>query len=304
VTDDVPAALARGVRFLAAQQEPDGCWRDFALPVGTSDAWVTAYASFVLAQLAEVAGDEAAKRLARAGAQWLIAARAYPAGWGYNATTGPDADSSAWALRALAASGLHPGDDDVAFVLAHWTRAGGVATYWDGPAHWADPHPDVTPVALLALPDGAAREVRAPARRFLAAARLPSGAWPAYWWTTTHFSTMVNVELLAEAGELLGDERPVVDAAPEQEIGSAFDLACVVRTASRTLGPKPAARLARELVALQGPGGAWPPSTALRVTDPEWSPEATGPPPGRTYADVAGVWTTATALHALTGCLG
>ncbi|MFZ2489731.1 MAG: hypothetical protein WAZ19_16615, partial [Anaerolineae bacterium] len=41
-------SLARGVAYLLATQEPDGHWWDFWLPVGASDAWVTAYTALAL----------------------------------------------------------------------------------------------------------------------------------------------------------------------------------------------------------------------------------------------------------------
>jgi hypothetical protein len=287
------------VRFLAASQMPDGRWIDYRLPVGSSDGWVTAYVSLAMAQAAKATSVRTAADAALRGATWLAHSRSYALGWGFNSQTGPDADSTAWALRALAVTGMAIDPADVDFLLGHWTPPGGVATYRSGPAHWGDPHPDVTPVALLALPAGPAQIVMDRTLRFVGASREPGGAWPAYWWSTTHYSTLLNVELLASFGRLVGDEGPVVTAVPTQRVTSAVDLACVLHAATLVWDPEAIQGLAATLIRLQKPSGAWPPSRVLRVTDPEWSVASRVSPRGVLYADLGGVYTTATAVRAL-----
>ncbi len=294
-------SLTAGMRFLAACQQRDGHWSDYELPVGSSDAWVTAYVAVAMAQAATATSARDASESAARGAAWLAQSRPYPRGWGFNARTGPDADSTAWALRALAATGLPIDETDVDFLLAHWTEAGGVATYAAGPAHWADPHPDVTPVAMLALPEGRRQSVLERTLRYVAGAREPCAGWSGYWWTTAHYPTLLNIELLAALGALGGNEGPVVEDRPGQRITSVFDLACVVHAAA-LLSPGAGRALAPELIASQAPSGGWPPSRTLRVTQPDCSITSSSCR-GTVYADVHGIYTTATAVRALAACL-
>jgi hypothetical protein len=299
MTGKIEESLATGVRFLTSVQEADGRWIDYRLPVGSSDAWMTGYTSVALVAASAAVPAEPALEAARRGASWLARSRSYDAGWGFNRWTGPDADSTAWALLALDGSGFDIDAQDVGFLLAHWTAAGGVATYRHGPAHWADPHPDVTPVALLALPANVAREVAEVTLDYLAGVRLDDGSWPSYWWTTGHYSTLRNLEVRAAFGRLGRDELPVVSELPSNRVCTPFDLACIVETAALVGAVSLAGPLADELAALQHESGDWSPSIALRVTDAD-----ADRPRGRVYPDIRGIHTTATAVRALSRCLG
>src|SRR3954469_23585562 len=46
------SAAVSAVSWLRRRQHPAGTWSDFAVAIGTSDAWVTAYAGFALAEAA------------------------------------------------------------------------------------------------------------------------------------------------------------------------------------------------------------------------------------------------------------
>src|SRR5829696_5678304 len=94
----VENAVAAGVRFLSARQHDDGHWRDFDLPPGSSDAWLTGWVGYALSRSAELLStptrglDAATKALAmtrRTG------------GWGFNGRAACDADSTAWVIRFL-----------------------------------------------------------------------------------------------------------------------------------------------------------------------------------------------------------
>jgi hypothetical protein len=304
MSGSIPAALDRALARLVIAQHDDGHWEDYELPVGRSDAWVTAYLATALAELRRAGGSSDAAVAAGRGATWLTSRRHHPRGWGYNAEAGPDADSTAWALRALRATGTTIRSADIKLLHAHRRQAGGVATYSDGPGHWSDPHPDVTPVAALALWGAGCHSSIAADLAYLWRMRRPDGSWPAYWWSTSHYSTLLNVELRAVLGYLEGDERPVVlldDQASRVE--TAFDLACVLGTVALGRGDSTVrGQLAAELVALQRPDGSWDPSPRLRVTDPAcaqpWHAAS-----GNVYSDVDALYTTATAVRALVLCL-
>src|SRR5579883_1997308 len=89
---------ARG--YLLQRRQADGFWSDFDLARGTSDEWVTAYVGIALAGASS--GD---RELTTSIADVLDRRRAHAEGWGYSATTPPDADSSAWVSRLGLAAG-------------------------------------------------------------------------------------------------------------------------------------------------------------------------------------------------------
>lgn len=304
MSDSASAALERAVARLVAAQHLDGHWEDYELPVGRSDGWVTSYLATALAAVCHATGSSDAAAAAGRGVDWLISRRSYPRGWGYNAQAGPDADSTAWAMRALKATGAMISSADIEFLHEHNWSSGGIATYLRGPGHWSDPHPDVTPVAALALWNAGCQSSNKATLAYLARMRRPDNSWPAYWWSTSHYSTLLNVELRAALGHLGGDERPVV-LLDDQAFGveTAFDLACVLGTAALVAGDsKVTAQLAAELIMLQRPDGSWSPSSRLRVTDPACA-EPWHTPRGNIYADVEALYTTATAVRALVLCL-
>lgn len=298
-------SLGSALDFLARSQEVSGCWRDFHLPTGQSDEWVTGYVTSACALGAGHAPDDARERAHRAaqrGGGWLHAHRHYRVGWGYNGRTGQDADSTGWALQALDATGVPVDLRERDFLAAHWDRSGGVRTYLDGPDGWGGVHCEVTPVAVLGLGPTHPDRVRA-GLAYSAAARLPDGSWPSYWWHTTHYSTMLHVELRAVTRTLTGDERPVVTEEPAHAVRTSFDLACIVATAAMSgLAAEVTEALARELVAQQLADGSWPSSPGLRVTDPR-SGAAGAPLTGTVHADGGRTYTTATAVRALAWCL-
>ncbi|WP_345525225.1 hypothetical protein [Nocardioides endophyticus] len=245
---------------------------------------------------------DAACLAVRRGAAWLRLQRHYQVGWGYNERSGADADSTAWAIRAIRAAGsvVDPADRD--FLISHWDSSGGVRTFLDGPGGWSRAHSEVTAAAVLAVGPSGADQVR-DSLRYSRRIRLADGSWPAYWWRTTHLATLLHVQMLVMLGCRTGDERPVVSERQEQQVTGAFDLACVAATAALSTMPTTTiALLAQELVNQQSGDGSWDSSPSLRLTDPG-SGAPSSPLQGRLYADQARIYTTATAVSALARCL-
>ncbi|WP_437276014.1 prenyltransferase/squalene oxidase repeat-containing protein [Sorangium sp. So ce375] len=296
-------ALQAGVDFLIRAQRGDGHWEDYRLPVGTSDAWVTAYAGLAMSHAARSARAPGAAEAAERGARWLAKARHYQAGWGYNAHTGPDADSTAYAVMLLTATGRDPHPGDIEWLLARWKQEGGFATF-DRADAWGDAHPDVTATAFSALRQPERERLRSDLLSYARRCRLPDGTWPAYWWRTAHYSTYWNLRMLSSLGCPADALPPVVSAKETLSIHTAFDLAFVVAISAINLGASDLTlALASELCELQRPDGSWPGGLNLRVTDPQ----CTAPweqPRGRLYADPAGIITTASSLCALSEALG
>ena len=92
------AAVRQGTQYLLAHQDRTGLWHDYSLPPGPSDAWSTAWVGWCLA-----GSDAPMAAGARRNAATALLALRQPEGWGYSAATGPDADSTAWVVRFLAA---------------------------------------------------------------------------------------------------------------------------------------------------------------------------------------------------------
>ena len=238
----------------------------------------------------------AARAAAERAADWLFRDRPYAAGWGYNASTGPDSDSTAMVLTLLHRLDRPCAEADTGFLAARWPEgASGISTY-DGSDAWAQAHWDVTPYAYAALP-AAARAARADGfRRGLADNLQPDGTWRAYWWRSPLYGTLLTREVLDALGE------PPPEALPRRlSLGAetTLDLACAVGIAH--LHGTEAADLAGALAALlrrQLPDGGFPGGADLRVTDQA----CTAPwdaPDGQYFTDIAGSFTTATALRVL-----
>jgi len=280
------------VAYLLAARAADGRWEDYRLPVGVSDAWVTAYVALALAP----EGD-AGLRAARGAAAWLLANRRGSCAWGYNAVAGPDADSTAHALLLLRAVGRRVPGADTAWLLARRRPCGGFATF-AGPGAWGGAHPDVTPLAFRALPAGTRRRLAPRVLRYARRARHADGSWPAYWWRTRHYATYHNLLLLRALG-CAETHLPVVRGDETRGVHTAMDLALVLATAVVGMAPRALVDgLARELAALQRPDGGWAGGPNLRVTDPACE-RPWDEPVGRLYTDLRGLITTATALAAL-----
>src|SRR4051794_37877312 len=97
------AAIAKAGNFLLGAQDANGGWRDFLLPAGFSDSWVTAYVAEALAG----SGTRDARFLqaARRGWTFLHTTEIAGGGWSYNPKVPGDADSTLWGLRLATALG-------------------------------------------------------------------------------------------------------------------------------------------------------------------------------------------------------
>lgn len=296
------AALRAAASYLLSQQADDGSWQDYPrLPVGPSDAWVTAYVALCLGEAAELLDDAVAPALARAAA-WLERTRPHAVGWGYNAMTEPDADTTAHVLQLLRRHGHAVDPRDEAWLLDKWRAPGGFATF-DGPGAWGEVHPCVTPVVYAALPLRERQRLRGPMRAYLLRHRLPNGAWPAYWWRTCHYSTYLNLRLarsldveLDRGGPVAG---PVVEPHPHFAVRSSFDLAFVIGCAALAR-PRAAGlgALVQRLLERQESRGCFTGGDDLRVTHHEchapWDA-----PAGQLYVDERCCITTASVVRVL-----
>lgn len=295
-------SICSAAQYLISMQAPDGHWQEYTLPVGASDAWITAYVGFSLAEVSHlplpIDNPPEALSSARKASAWLHMNRPYAAGWGFNCHTGPDSDSTAWAIRLFRAIGDVTPAKDLDFLRKMQSEDGGFSTYI-GLGHWGSAHPDVTPVVFLALQPCLPNGLKAKVLTYIWSARVRDGTWPSYWWRTNHYSTFQNVELFYKLGIPDQSVLPVISDEDTHRIYSSFDLACALGVAAlRQPRSRLEEALSRELFRLQDKNGQWQGAQNLRVTTQECSRPWIHPS-GKYYADTTGLITTATALRAL-----
>lgn len=282
-------AIARAERFLLAAQDANGGWRDFLLPAGLSDGWVTAYAGEALLG----GGGDRHRAAARRAWAFLHDQEAPTGGWSYNANVPGDADSTLWGLRLAGALG--EADSPLArrgfaFLDRHVRPDGGLATYADAAPirayvglpgfvpfdGWTQSHVCVS--AAGAHLDRYAGGLAA----YLLARQRADGSWPGYFWFDSEYATGEAVRALARRGAAA---QPAVDRGTTWLIGRvaalvasqgprspAFALACAAHALAERAEVSQARIAARRagaaLAAWQRPNGSWGPSARLRVPPP------------------------------------
>ena len=299
-------ALDAGAHHLLTCQDADGRIADYQLPPGAADGWTTALSAVALAEVAAstVSPPSAAADGLQRAADHLEALRR-PGGWGYCRAVATDADSTAFALRALSLAGRAPAQPQaLALLEGYLTPYHHARTFADTGrmGAWAARHDDVTPSVGLAM-----LQLAAPPARLAGlvaasrAAQQTDGTWAAYWWYRPWYATWLNLCWLNRCGGAPPSLRAQGRASLAGLRGalSALDLACVLGILDETdpaeAGADPAAdAVARRLLGLQQEGGGFPASAALMLPSQRPGVPLDGP-----YADHRGTVTTAVALLVL-----
>lgn len=288
---DLGRAAARARRFLTERQDDDGHWRDYRLEPGRSEAWTTACVGYALCRAGD-GGSRTTRRAAHA-----LRASLRPGGWGYNARTACDADSTAWAIRFLAELDALDGLRPASLIAAYVAPSGAVTTFASAErfGSWAAEHAEVTPVAGLALLAVGERELAAKLRAAAVASWAPGRGWAPFWWRGDAYVAAQNLSFLTASGGVPDDvaagERERILAAPDAR--SAFEAAQRLTAAVHLDAHFDAVRFRDRLIALQSADGGWPASPALLV------PSQGDPSQAQVYSDDRRLLGTALALGAL-----
>ena len=293
-SNDIALHMSKGIDYLLAMQDTAGSWRDYQLPVGESDQWVTAFTALGVLRAGRVLNNKSALKAAEMAANFLLKSRCYEAGWGYNSNTGVDADSTAYAIQLFRALGRAVPKTDEACLMENFCDKGGVSTYLTD-SGWGIAHPDVTAAVGLALNDTQLLQKKQVLRKYCEESFISGIGWPTYWWKNHLYATWHMLELY----QRLELTAPTSVTSIGVSIESAFDLAWAVGILNAMKCPesimdKPLSLLCQ----LQLPSGKWLGANNLRVTDPTClTPWVT--PMGEYYIDNHGTITTAAALTVL-----
>lgn len=286
------AAVTTAVTRLTEMAHPSGGWSDFWLSPGPSTSWVTAYTVVALAQAADddrlpAVVRRRAAETAGDGADSLVRTLRNDA-WGWNPTVRADADSTAWAVRALGLTG-RPVAEGTWDVLLRHRADDGYRTYVDetSTGRWAAAMPDVTAAVLLAQFEGGRIDQWMLGEAWDRYFGGP-GPWTSHWWPDAAHPTAIVLAAWHAAG------RPARSAVSEALLptgvswGSPADQVWV----AALLGTSHEGPLLH-LLDLQCEDGRWPAAATLAV------PGARPDQPAQATVDARSVFTTATSVHAL-----
>jgi hypothetical protein len=295
-------ALERAVQHVVAAQRADGAWCDFELDGTPSDAWVTAYVGLGLAAAAPHLARPLDEPLARARA-FLFRSFADRAGWGFNGRAPVDADSTAFGITFTAAGGGAP-PAAYATLRRHAHADGGFSCYerFSDVSTWAVSHVDVSAMVLRALLTESQHDANLIARAvaFLAGAQAADGSWPSYWYASPVYSVAATLDALRRCGPaalacVRVDDAvrfAVAAAVPNDPFVGSLALAVVAAFGA----PDDVAAPLAALVGAQRIDGRFTAGAPFMRPDP-WNYAPADP--DAAILDGAGLFTTATALRAL-----
>jgi len=296
-------AARHAVGFLLAARSQDDLWRDFRLVNGMSDEWVSGFVGFALAGGASNQRRAIVEKTAAA----LLRRQRANGGWGYNAVSPADADSTAWVLKMLKRVSDHGSaiPHGTSFLRSHLLPAGGFATYAPEtrisfenvlPAiddtGWRSDHACVAANAASLIPDDLLGHMRSE--------QTPEGNWSSYWWRTDSFATALAVQALGGPEGML-HRRRAIDWARNRLVddrNSAFDRAWLIRIlhAGGPTERDQARRLCVVLAEEQGIDGSWTAGAEMLFPSPCAHVRSEG---DNVILDHRAIFTTASVLMAI-----
>jgi len=287
-------AISAGIRFVLAMRQGRH-WADFNLPVGGSDAWVTAY---VLVRLAEIPADclsYTTRQQVEDSLDWLMEARTAGGAWGYSSQVEDDADSTAWAILALRRYG-RPVPAPAFELMERCRKTDGGYAYYPEESFLSKPWkmgtPDVTAVAVNALRMLDTRAEGFLSEKWLQSDRPRSRPAPASRLSSRFYacSAVLDWDAGLAPWSVLNK---LCELMSYYNTENAFEQALLLRCLTQ-LRVKKAWSAAANLRRMQQFDGGWPASALLRPVSTK-ATEGTGP----LYLDHQRIFTTVTAVSAL-----
>jgi hypothetical protein len=299
---DVDQALADGLVFILAHQSEQGSWIDWNLPPGAASLWTTAYIGYRF-RLLNGRFRQMVKGAVALAAEWLLASEFAGGGWGYNDQLPPDADSTALAIAFLSTEQARVPDRAYKQLKLFQRVDGGFATYSEDFGSWGVSHPDVTPMAVMALlshyPRGD-QSVESGIRYALSQATA-DGLWRSFWWTSALYSTEVNISLAKQAG-IQRDWTRTGSSLNSLSPANAFEFSLFI-SALLDIGHDPECEsiygATQRLLREQTRDGSWISEPILRVTRQDCFEPWNESVPGPTFSDPNRLFTSATVIGAL-----
>lgn len=301
MADAISGAVEKAIAYLTKTQHSSGYWTDFWLKAGTSDAWVTAYTALMLSEVAAQLPSSSrlaaqfANDCANRAADWLLDGAGPRLSWGYNATTAPDADTTAWAISLLAQLNRPIPSQALDFLQAHRSAEGLFRTYRFHPTEhqWAQPCVDVSlsvAYALLAANAWSLPQTVDYWERSLVPQQKATGEFSGYWWAQSQFPTWLAWRLWKALGE------PDMPYSWPCELGDRLAANAAFSQACHYLMAQPPQVELAHLCDQQQTDGSWASAPILRVPPSHQGLMQIRPVVNR---DARRIFTTATILAAI-----
>ena len=302
LNQDLQRAISHGLDFILGRQAAEGCWIDWALPPGPSLEWTTGYVGFRLSAMRGPFADQLQMPVQNA-AEWLSSRQFADGGWGYNRHVQSDADSTSLAVLLLSAAKQAVPPSAYAHLLQFQRKNGGFSTFLPdfGTGSWASSHPEITPIALLALstsdtkPDD--RVVRA-GLDCMWHDRRANGFWPSFWWSSPLVATEINFVLLSSVECSAEVPATLQTSALRDNLEASLQLSVLLHGRPAT-SMELIRRLTLQLVYAQQNDGSWLSAPSLRITQRDCDEPWDLADPGALFADPQRLHTTATVINAL-----
>ena len=306
--------LMAGVAYILSRQDDDGSWVDWQLPPGESRLWTTAFVGYKLRSLPEYLNPTIARSIHTA-ARWLSHNRFDDGGWGYNPAVGSDADSTAYAILLLSQSAEAIPKASYTHLRGFQRSDGGFSTYFpdDNPNSWTVSHPDVTPVALLALLTRYSREQAFMQRglNYALRQRTKAGLWNSFWWESFLYSTEANLSFLNAIGcvvDTADTKASLARMRSDKPFEIALQLSALLSLSSGITAPGTEIgglidQYVHQLVTKQHADGSWRTEPILRLTNRECYEPWRCQESGMLFADPNRLFTSSTVLAALSRAL-
>lgn len=254
-----------------ARQSDEGSWLEWQLPPGQSDAWTTSFVGYKL-RLVPAHLRTRLEEAIQAAIGWTLKNEHSDGGWGYNTRVEADADSTSYAILFLSSWGQAVPNRSYLRLTEFQQPDGGFSTYIAKSKRdsWGVSHPDVTPVAVLALLTKYKRSNSMVHRalKYLRQQRTSEGVWNSFWWNSFLYGTEANLALLAALG-VYSDDDETLEHLLQTEPRNPFETGLLI---SSILFARPnrietrVLNLIDRLIREQDPKGSWKSAPILRLT--------------------------------------